>query len=208
MWHLEKAILEQFNTSCLSLNDANTHFQTKLLVSTVTLFRFGRNPNENLFSGVQIVLIPVVCCRADEAVVSKQKQECEKETKEKHGAKQNMRMACIDVPVENTFSSTRVFLGSQLTNGKTQKNTNTTAPTVNRLVQIISRFQCRGGQNVSRIWENRERGLKWLCKTSPFYFVGSGLSTALLLYVEMGPLINAASPLINAHLAVVYPNAI
>ncbi len=107
MWHLEKAILEQFNTSenvsCVSLNDANTHFQTKLLVSTVTLFRFGRNPNENLFSGVQIVLIPVVCCRADEAVVSKQKQECEKETKEKHGAKQNMRMACIDVPVENTF---------------------------------------------------------------------------------------------------------
>ncbi len=127
MWHLEKAILEQLNTSenvsCLSLNDANTHFQTKQLVSTVTLFRFGRNPNENLFLGVQIVLIPVVCCRADEAVVSKQKQECEKETKEKHGAKQNMRMACIDVPVENTFSSTRVFLGSQLTNGKTKKNT-------------------------------------------------------------------------------------
>ncbi len=186
-------------------------FQTKALVSTVTLFRFGRNPNENLFSGVQIVLIPVVCCRADEAVVSKQKQECEKETKEKHGAKQNMRMACIDVPVENTFfqhSSFPWLPADEWQNQKKYKIQNTTTPTVNRLVQIISRFQCWGGQNVSRIWENRERGLKWLCKTSPFYFVGSGLSTALLLYVEMGPLINAASPLINAHLAVVYPNAI
>lgn len=107
MWHLEKAILVQFNTSenvsCLSLDDANTHFQTRLLVSTVTLFRFGRNQNENLFSGVQIVLIPVVCCRADEAAVSKQEQECEKETREKHRARQNVCMACIDVPVENTF---------------------------------------------------------------------------------------------------------
>lgn len=70
------------NDSCLSLDDANTHFQTKLLVSTVVVF--GRNQNENLFSGVQIVLIPVVCCSADDAAVSKQEQECEKETKEKH----------------------------------------------------------------------------------------------------------------------------
>lgn len=189
MWHLEKAILVQFNTSenvsCLSLDDANTHFQTKLLVSTVTLFRFGRNQNENLFSGVQIVLIPVVCCRADEAAVSKQEQECEKETREKHRARQNVCMACIDVPVENTFFQHSSFPLLPADEWQNQKKT-TTAPTVNRLVQIISRFQCRGGQNVSRIWENRERCLKRLCKTSPFYFVGSGLSTALLLYVEMG----------------------
>lgn len=57
-----------------------THFQIKLLVLSVTLFRLGRNQNKSLFSGVQIVLIPVAFCSADEVPVSKQEQECEKET--------------------------------------------------------------------------------------------------------------------------------
>lgn len=56
--------------------------------------------------------------------------------------------------LKRLLSSTRVFLVSQLTKGKT------TALTVNRLVQIISHFQCRGGQNVSRMQENREQCLE------------------------------------------------
>lgn len=63
-----------------------------------------RSQNNNLFSGVQTVLIPVACCSADEAPVSKQEQESKKKRdgvkEEKHRVKQNVPIACIDVPIK------------------------------------------------------------------------------------------------------------
>lgn len=87
MWHLTSFVCE--SVSCSSLDDANTLSDKAACVDchivSVEINRFGRNQNNNLLSGVQTVSIPVACCSADEASVSKQEQECKKKRRSERG---------------------------------------------------------------------------------------------------------------------------
>lgn len=189
MWHLEKAILVQFNTSenvsCLSLDDANTLRQS-------CLFRPSHCSGSEeirmrIFSQVYRLYWFLLYVAVPMRRLSVNRNESVKKRPEKNIEQDRTCVwRVLMYPLKILFFSTRVFLCSQLTNGKTKKKQQQQRQ---QWIDWSRSFLASSAEvgKMSAGSEKTESGVWSGCaRLHLFYFVGSGLSTALLLYVEMG----------------------